>query len=169
MFAVLALLSFNAAAGVPTVPSIQPAGAVLVPLIQLRMAGGMPGPGGLGSLEIFVTTNGEVHVQEYRYTPDMRGSVQNSYQLADLPPVELLKTVELVSQLEGGELEESTQPPCMDAPGTQYSIFKNGTLRTIFAISNCREEELKDVNQRWVAKKVKMQLDALLQLTYSKR
>ena len=129
--------------------------SIRLPLLHLRVAGGMPAPGGLASSDLMVTADGGVMVREFYHPKDFgsgKPAEKKNYQLPNLNARVLAEVKETVASLKGGELVEPNQPGCMDAPRSEYSIYKNGQKTVVYMIDACRPFQLRDESQRPAAK-----------------
>ncbi|MGE0526732.1 MAG: hypothetical protein AB7G93_04050 [Bdellovibrionales bacterium] len=136
-------------------------------LIQLRMGGGMPAPGGLVGREVTIRESGDVHVHETRYAKDFNGpNEEREYILGRVEPVDVLLIKETVDRLHGGLFLEPQGPQCMDAPSYTYSVVKDSMLIPVYRIFGCRPLELRDESQRSAALEIKGYLDHWLALTH---
>jgi hypothetical protein len=130
-------------------------------LVQLRMGGGMPVPGGLRYREITVSHDGEVKVKEGRYPKDFnngKGS-ETEFVAGTVEPADLAALEQAAASITGGKLTEPKGPQCMDAPGYSYGVVREGKVVTIFTRFGCRDSQLKDKSQRPAADSIRDYLD----------
>jgi len=147
------------------------ADSIRVPLLHLRVAGGMPAPGGLASSDLMVTVDGSVMVREFYHPKDFgsgKPAKKKTYQLPNLNARVLAEVKKTVESLKGGELVEPDQPGCMDAPRSEYSIFKDWQKTVVYMIDACRPFQLRDESQRPAANKIRELLAKLLAKTHER-
>lgn len=133
-------------------------------IAELRVGGGMPVPGGLGSRLLWITNNGDVFVQEKFYGKNFdnlfENGIEREYLLGNLSQTEIRELTDAVTAIRGGGLQKANGHQCMDAPGYSYGAVKGATILTVFTRFGCRESQLKDKAQRPQALIIKAYLDA---------
>lgn len=152
--------SFNASATSPVLP---PETA----LLQAFIGGGMPVPGGLGSMTITVHDNGLVESLIYRYAKDFNNVERlpaERQELGHVLPQDLAAIKDAVAGLKGGTFVTPNTPQCMDAPGYTYGIVKERFFTAVYRRQGCRDLELKDKSQRAAALSIKNFLDLYIKM-----
>ena len=136
------------------------------PILNVRVGGGMPVPGGLASREVSVLRGGRVIVSD-RYHGDYReGSTQKPaprvYELAPLQPGVMQKVYARVAELKGGPLKPDGGYGCADAPGYAYEAYAPIGKVTIYENYSCQERPLVDSAERASAQVLVDLLNSLL-------
>lgn len=132
-------------------------------LVQLRIGGGMPVPGGLRFREVVITHAGEVKIKEATYGTDFNdiwnGGEEREYVLGQVKPADLAALEKAAAGITGGGLSKVKGPECMDAPGYSYGVIQNGIIVNVYSRFGCRDSQLKDKRQRPAALSIKNYLD----------
>lgn len=160
ILALVAALSFNASATSPVRP---PETA----LLQAYVGGGMPVPGGLGSMTITVHDNGLVDAVSYRYDKDFNNVQRGGPEYVELGRVSARDLADIqaaVATLKGGEFVTPNTPQCMDAPSYTYGVVKQHFFSAVYRTQGCRDLQLKDKAQRAAALSVKNFLDLYIKM-----
>ena len=164
LYAALAALVFSATVSKASATTPVRHETVLV----MRVAGGMPAPGGPRLLEVKVTKLGVVFVHQ-EINPGFndwntgRGTTKD-FRLATLQSQELLKSINnLSSGIKGGELEKQdpNSSDCYDAPNTYFFVVKDGKEVEIASTRACNAYRLKDDSQLQAASTLTNYLESL--------
>lgn len=134
-------------------------------VIKYRAFGGMPGPTGPMNVELTLKSH---NVMVLTQTTGWGETAQVETKEMEVTLEEMDEIYSNVALISGGDLTEPTQPPCMDAPTIEYSVFKNGQEIKIHRIEQCRELALKDESQRPAAEAIQNVLDAYLRIAFKR-
>lgn len=134
------------------------------PMAMIRVAGGMPVPGGISSREFQFFEDGSV--VEFDYYPIPAAPVRSCVLARIESQAYLSRLSTLLNKLQPGPLAfvDPTAPPCVDAPRTAYSVERGGSFVEFAAEDSCRQLRPADGVQRGLSERAMQELNRFADL-----